>query len=145
MDSWTTLAPDVPTFSTPTVGGPDNGATTDPLRGPLPPSVWEPAARVAPERMAIEIGGRRITKGSTVRLVPTRRADSMDAFLIGKLATVEAIFESVDDDVFVAITVDDDPATELHREFGRFFYFSPDELQAVVADTEAGSIGLESA
>ena len=136
MDSWATLGPDFPTFSTPTNDGP--------LSGPMPASVWEPEARVAPERMVIEVAGRTVTKGSTVRLRPNRRADSMDTFLAGRLATVEAIFESVDDEVFVAITVDDDPATELHREFGRFFYFSPDELEpldAAVAAARPSRVG----
>jgi hypothetical protein len=55
----------------------------------------------------------------------------MDLFLAGRLATVEAIFESVDDETYVAVTIDDDPATELHREYGRFFYFGPDELEPV--------------
>ncbi len=130
MDTWATLAADFPTFSTPS-----DDPVSDPLAGPLPAGVWEPEARVAPDRMAIEVAGATITKGSTVRLRPNRRADSMDAFLTGRRATVEAIFESVDDEVFVAITVDDDPATELHREFGRYFYFSPDELEPVAAGT----------
>ncbi|MEO5940599.1 MAG: hypothetical protein ABIZ72_06460 [Candidatus Limnocylindrales bacterium] len=133
MDSWATIAPDFPTFTTPADdAGP--AVAADPLAGSLPAGVWEPEARVAPENMAIEVDGTTVTKGSSVRLRPNRRADAMDTFLVGRLATVEAIFESVDDEVFVAITVDDDPATELHREFGRFFYFSPDELEPVGAN-----------
>jgi len=95
----------------------------------LPPSVWQPEARQAPEIMSVQIRGVPVSKGSQVRLLPVRRADSMDYFLIGKAATVEAVFESVDDETFVAVTVDDDPATDLHRAAGRFFYFSPDELE----------------
>ena len=29
----------------------------------------------------------------------------------------------------VAVTVDADPAADLHDAFGRFFYFGPDELE----------------
>ena len=105
--------------------------TTPQTDGPLPASVWEPQARVAPELMTARVGNREISKGSSVRLVPVRRADAMDTFLIGRLATVEAIFESVDDDQFVAVTIDDDPGNDLHRASGRYFYFSPDELEVV--------------
>ena len=94
-----------------------------------PASSWAPAARVAPDRAAIEIGGVVISKGASVRLRPNRRADSMDMFLAGRAATVEAVYESVDDATHVAVTIDDDPATDLHRAYGRFYYFSPDELE----------------
>ncbi len=109
--------------------------------GQLPTSVWEPQARVAPELMTATVGNREISKGSSVRLVPVRRADAMDTFLIGRLATVEAIFESVDDEQFVAVTIDDDPGNDLHRASGRYFYFSPDELEVVDASVETAATG----
>ena len=118
--SWTPdlSEPDWPTFREPTID-----------RIELPPSVWAPEARVVPDRAAIEIGGMTISKGASVRLRPNRRADSMDLFMTGRTATVEAIYESVDDETHVAVTLDDDPATDLHRAAGRFFYFAPDELE----------------
>ena len=63
------LEPDWPAFREP----PDD-------RVDLPPSVWQPDARVPPDRAAIEIGGVTISKGASVRLRPNRRADSMDIF-----------------------------------------------------------------
>jgi hypothetical protein len=122
------VEPDWPTMMNPSIDARE-----------MPPSVWEPDARVAPDRMVIEIDGIQVGKGATVRLRPNRRADSMDLFLDGRLATVEAVFESVDEEVFVAITVDDDPATDLHREYGRFFYFAPDELQVVNANPSSAT------
>ena len=122
-------APDEPVFPT----------WTTPPDGPLPVSVWEPEARVAPELATVLIDGVPVSKGSVVRLQPTRRADAFDFFLRGRLATVEAIFETVDDDVHVAVTLPDDPATDLHREAGRYFYFTPDELRLPVpAAADAG-------
>jgi len=103
------------------------GTRDDPFA--LPPSTWEPEARVAPHLAIVQIGGHEVSKGSSVRLRPQRSADAMDFFLIGRVATVEAVFESVDDETYVAVTIDDDPATDLHRAAGRFFYFSPDELE----------------
>jgi hypothetical protein len=118
IQPWSPPEPDWPTFREPRDDRVD-----------LPPSVWAPDARVAPDRAAIAIGGVTISRGASVRLRPNRRADAMDVFLAGRLATVEAVYESVDDDTHVAVTIDDDPATDLHRAYGRFFYFAPDELE----------------
>jgi hypothetical protein len=57
----------------------------------------------------------------------------MDYFLAGRRATVEAVYESVDDDMHVAVTIDDDPAVDLARASGRYFYFAPDELEPLAA------------
>ncbi len=117
--------PDWPTFTNASVGLPADEPSD------LPASIWAPDARVAPDRAAIVIDGMTISKKASVRLRPNRRADSIDVFLVGRLATVEAIYESVDDDIHVAVTVDDDPANDLQRDTGRYFYFSPDELEPV--------------
>ncbi len=116
-------APDWPTFTASSVGLPEREGSD------LPPSVWEPDARVPPDRAAIEIAGMTVSKGASVRLRPNRSADSMDYFLTGRLATVEAVYESVDDEMHVAVTLDDDPANDLQRASGRYFYFAPDELE----------------
>ncbi len=100
--------------------------------------VWEPDARVAPELATTLVGDREISKGSRVRLVPGPRGDSMDMFLRGRTAIVEGVFESVDDEVYVAVTLEDDPAAELHAWYGRYFYYRPTELEAVDELTEAG-------
>ncbi len=125
---------------TPDLGDPDWLTLREPTdeRVELPPSVWQPDARVVPDRAAIEIGGMTISKGASVRLRPTRRADSMDLFLAGKTATVEAVYESVDDDTHVGVTLDDDPGADLYRSSGRFFYFAPDELEPL-APAPAGN------
>ena len=71
----------------------------------------------------------KITKGSTVRLHPKRRADAWDLFLDGKLATVRAIHQDVENQMYVAVTVDDDPASDLHDWYGRAFFFYPEEVE----------------
>jgi len=115
--------PEWPTFTAASVGLPASEPSD------LPPSVWEPDARVPPDRAAIEIAGMTISKGASVRLRPNRRADSMDVFLAGRKATVEAVYETVDDDIHVGVTLDDDPANDLQRATGRYFYYAPDELE----------------
>lgn len=78
---------------------------------------------------SVIVRGIAVTKGSSVRLAPKRRADSWDMFLAGKLATVQAIHQDLEDKVYVAVTVDDDPATEYHAWYGRSFFFEPDEVE----------------
>ncbi|CAN5726565.1 hypothetical protein BH20CHL5_BH20CHL5_12750 [soil metagenome] len=94
---------------------------------------WEPEARVSPDVASVLIAGCPVAKGSRVVLRPGPRGDSMDMFLRGKEARVEAVFESVDDEIFVAVTVGDDPAGDLHSWYGRYFYFRPTELEPLDA------------
>jgi hypothetical protein len=92
---------------------------------------FNPRDSAPPESAAIEIGGQRISKGARVRLRPQRRADSMDLFLAGRFARVEAVHRDVEDRTYVAVVVEDDPAADLHGRVGRFLYFHPDELEPV--------------
>ncbi len=134
--------PDWPTFTNESLGLPPDGPSG------LPPSVWEPDARIPPNQAAIEIAGVAVSRGASVRLRPNRRADSMDFFLAGKTATVELVYESVDDDMHVAVTLDDDPAQDINRVSGRYYYFAPDELEPLSpapADTQPPPIMLERA
>jgi hypothetical protein len=81
---------------------------------------------------AVLVGGVRVGAGSRVRLRPRGRGtDAHDMFLAGRAATVHALMHDVDGSVYLAVTVDDDPAAELHEWYGRYFHFSPDEVQPV--------------
>ena len=73
-----------------------------------------------------------------MRLRPSRRADAHDMFLAGLAATVAGVFHDVDGDEHVAVTVDDDPATEALAWQGRYLFFHPDEVEPL-ADAEAAS------
>ena len=77
------------------------------------------------------VGGVKVAKGSTVCLHPKRRADVWDLFLDGKIATVRAIHQDVENAMYVAVTVDEDPASDLHDWYGRAFFFYPDEVEPV--------------
>jgi hydrogenase maturation protease len=65
-----------------------------------------------------------------------RRADAHDLFLADRVATVVDVVHDVDDEVHVAVTVDDDPAAELWP--GRYLYFAPDELEPLCRVLVAG-------
>ena len=96
---------------------------------------WDPGtdASVSPETDSLVVGGVSVAKGSHVRLCPGhRRADAQDMFLEGRLATVEAVFSDVDGKNYVAVTLADDLAADLHRWHGRYLYFAPDEIEPVM-------------
>ncbi len=76
------------------------------------------------------VDGVRVGPGSRVRLHPRGRGtDAYDMFVAGRTAKVHAIRHDVDGSVHIAVTVDDDPAAELHEWYGRYFHFSPEEVQ----------------
>jgi len=76
------------------------------------------------------VAGIAIGKGSRVRLQPRERgADAHDMFLAGRYAVVEDVLTDVDGSRFLAVSVEDDPAADLQRMLGRFFHFSPEEIQ----------------
>lgn len=97
---------------------------------------WDPAAdaSVAPDTDSVDVGGVRVGRGSRVRLRPgKRRTDAQDMFLAGCVATVQGVFLDVEDQRYVAVTVADDPAADLHAAHGRYLYFYPDEIEPVEA------------
>lgn len=90
---------------------------------------FNPPGTPAPDAAFVVVGGVRIARGSRIRLRPNRRADAMDMFLRDQPATVAGVYRDVDDRVYVAVTVDADPAAPLHDAFGRYFYFDPAEVE----------------
>ena len=78
--------------------------------------------------MGPERAGETVRKGSLVRLNPRRRADAQDLFYADQLARVTAIHRDLDDETHVAVVLVDDPASDLHDWYGRYLYFSPDEV-----------------
>ncbi|HTR93263.1 MAG TPA: hypothetical protein VMI73_16145 [Trebonia sp.] len=105
---------------------------------------WDPGAdaSVSPATDAVVVAGRRVARGSRVILRPgSRRADAQDMFLAGREALVEAVLLDVDDTVYLAVTLADDPAADLQSAHGRFRYFAPDEVEPCAAGPDAASTG----
>lgn len=96
---------------------------------------WDPLADTAvrPEIDAVLVNGTRVARGSHVRLRPRRNADAQDIFVAGKTARVTSVHSDVEGNTHVAVVVDDDPAADLHDWYGRYLYFSPDEIEPVEA------------
>jgi len=97
---------------------------------------WDPLAdnAVRPEIDAVLVNGVRVARGSLVRLRPRRNADAQDIFIAGKTARVTSVHEDVEGRKHVGVVVDDDPAAELHDWYGRYLYFSPDEIEPLEAE-----------
>jgi hypothetical protein len=98
---------------------------------PVDVNWWDPMADTAvrPELDAILVNGMRVTRGSRVRLRPSRRADAQDLFYADKIARVTSVHEDVDGDQHVGVVLEDDPAADLHDWYGRYLYFAPDEVE----------------
>jgi len=121
------------------------------LRDPRGPSVdtlpsfetgdvpwWDPEAdaSVRPEVDSVVVRGTRVARGSLVRVHPSRRADAQDLFFADQVGRVTAVLSDVDGDVHVALVLVDDPAADLHEWYGRYLYFSPDELEPLPAEAQ---------
>jgi hypothetical protein len=120
-----------------------HGVLRDPHAGLIPEipegvGWWDPVAdnAVRPELDAVLVNGIRVARGSKVRLRPSRRADAQDIFFAGKVATVTSVHETVDGDQQVGVTVDEDPAADLHDWYGRYLYFAPDEVEPLESSTQ---------
>jgi len=95
---------------------------------------WDPMAdnAVRPGLDAILVNGTRVSRGSRVRLRPSRRADAQDLFYADKIARVTSVHEDVDGDQHVGVVLEDDPAADLHDWYGRYLYFAPDEVEPLI-------------
>jgi hypothetical protein len=96
------------------------------------PAWWQEGGDdgLSPTTDPVLVDGVCVRSGSRVRLRPrSRGTDAQDMFLAGRTARVAAVFHDVVGSVHLAVTLDDDPAAELHTWYGRFRYFRPDELE----------------
>ncbi len=86
----------------------------------------------------VRIFGVELHAGDRVRLRPQRRADIMDMALDGKVATIEAIERDYDNNVHLAVVLDDDPGREfgMLRHPGHRFFFSPEEVEPLATKRE---------
>jgi hypothetical protein len=91
---------------------------------------WNPLeeTKAAPE--SVRILGVDLRVGDRVLLSPQKKADIMDMALAGKVAVIEAIEQDFEDQIQLAVVLDDDPGREfgMMRQPGHRFFFSPDEV-----------------
>ena len=106
-----------------------------------PFGAWDPfaeqEAKAAPE--SVRVFGIDLRVGDRVRLWPQKQADIIDMALKGKVAVIEAIEQDFEDQVHFAVVLDDDPGREfgMMRQPGHRFFYSPEEVEPVTAETPA--------
>jgi hypothetical protein len=91
-------------------------------------SFVNPPGEPPPADASVEVGGRRITRGAHVRLQPVRIADSLDICLAGRTGRVSAVYRTLEDRPYVAVTLDDDPFGAEGEKYRRALFFHPEEL-----------------
>jgi len=89
----------------------------------------------------VRILGVDVRAGDLVRLWPRKSADIMDMALKGKTATVEAIESDYDNNVHLAVVLEDDPGRDfgMLRQPGHRFFFSPEEVEPLAINGEGES------
>jgi hypothetical protein len=92
---------------------------------------WNPLEEAKAPPESVRVFGVELRVGDRVRLCPTKKADIMDLALAGKTAVIEAIEQDFEDQIQLAVVVDDDPGREfgMMRQPGHRFFFSPDEVE----------------
>jgi hypothetical protein len=69
-------------------------------------------------------------KGDKVKLIlGKRRSDAIDLLMNNKIVTIEIIYTDYEDNIHIAVTLDDDPGQEMKRELGLYSYYAPDEVE----------------
>ena len=100
---------------------------------------WNPfeEAKATPE--SIRVFGTELRVGDRIRLCPQKQADIMDMALTGKVAVIEAIEQDFDEQIQLAVVLDDDPGREfgMMRQPGHRFFFSPEEIEPL---TQGGPV-----
>lgn len=72
-------------------------------------------------------------EGDRVRLHPRKKADIFDIALDGKIAIVESVERDFENNIHLAVTVEDDPGRDfgIARQIGHRFFFGPEEVELV--------------
>lgn len=74
----------------------------------------------------------RYPRGTRVRLRPRPgRTDAQDFLYAGRIATVEAVRRDHENREYLAVIIEDDPAADLNRWYGRYLYYYPHEVEDV--------------
>ena len=91
---------------------------------------WNPLEET-PAVETVRVFGVDLKRGDRVRLWPRKTADILDLALAGKVAQIEAIELDYDNQIHLAVVLEDDPGSDLGalRQPGHRFFFSPEEVK----------------
>jgi hypothetical protein len=84
-----------------------------------------------PQLESVRLFGVELRPGDGVRLWPKKSADILDLALAGKSAVIEAIEQDFENQIHLAVILDDDPGRDLGllRQPGHRFFFGLDEVE----------------
>jgi hypothetical protein len=91
---------------------------------------WDPLEE-RPRLRSIRVAGVDLAPGDRVRLRPLGSADILDLALTGRIATIATIEQDYEGQIYLAVTVDDDPGRDLGMQGkpGHRFFFRPEEVE----------------
>ncbi len=80
---------------------------------------------------SVEVDGVTLRPGDRVRLRPRQGGDVFDLALAGKNAMIESIEQDYENNLHLAVIVDDDPGADMGRlrQPGHRFFFTPGEVE----------------
>ena len=86
-----------------------------------------------PRLDCVQVDGGVLRPGDPVRIRPLGRADILDLALEAKTATIESIQQDLDDRIYLAVIVDEDPGRDLGMllQPGHRFFFGIDEVERI--------------
>ncbi len=82
----------------------------------------------------VNVRGVALKKGDRVWLRPRAGGDIFDLALAGLTATIEDIEQDYENNIHLAVIIDDDPGKDLGalRQPGHRFFFSPEEVEPLL-------------
>ena len=100
---------------------------------------WNPLEPPATPLQQVTAFGVELRVGGRVRLWPQKRADIFDMALAGQVAIIEAIERHFEDQVHLAVVLEEDPGRDLGmlRQPGHRFFYSPSEVEPLSEVREA--------
>jgi hypothetical protein len=83
---------------------------------------------------SVTVGDIALMTGDRVLLRPRAGGDILDLMLAGRTATIESIEQDYENNIQIAVVVDDDPGKDLGllRQPGHRFFFKPDEIEPLI-------------
>jgi hypothetical protein len=110
------------------------------LREVRPVREADPFAKSDP-RESVCVSGVLLKAGDRVRIRPKRSADAIDMLISGKIGIIEAIEEDAENQIHLALVIEDDPGREfgMMRQPGHRFFYSPEEIEPLREDERCES------
>jgi hypothetical protein len=102
-----------------------------PSEGTLDEAFFNPVTRAE----SVSVNGVALRQGDRVRVRPKKRADAFDMAVDGKVAIIESIEQDAEDNMHLALVLEDDPGKDLGflRQPGHRFFYGTDEVEPVEA------------